>query len=272
MNTRILGAEGYGYLTVIIAATTLVHGLAALPGGETVMTFATRSVAEGRRDEAGSVFRFTVVLSIGMALVAYAVIAVLALTARDLIGIGEGHVTAMLLYGLVGVFVATMAENQAVLRLADRMSVALAVTLAATLTRVALVALAWWNGGGLSAVVKAYVAAAAVNGIGLFVAAAAAAPKAGMTGFLTSFSIKVPSQVVAFQTGVFGKAHRRKETKRDLDTSGRNAAPPMRRSRPAFSIRRHRRPTESRRRFWLWSSPGNSPFLSTVWRCPTSGF
>ena len=205
MNTRLLGAEGYGYLTVIIAATTLVHGLAALPGGETVLTFATRSVAEGRRDEAGNVFRFTLTLSLGMALVAYGAIAALAIAARELIGIDESHVPAMLLYGLVGVFVATMAENQAVLRLADRMSVAVAVTLAATLTRVGLVALAWWTGGDLFAVVTAYVAAAAVNGVGLFVAAAAAAPRAGITGLLTSLSIRVPSEVIRFQTGVFGK-------------------------------------------------------------------
>ena len=206
MNTRLLEPEGYGYLAVIIAATTLVHGLAALPGGETVTTFATRSVAEGRRDEAGAVFRFTLVLSLSMALVSYAVIAALAFSARDLVGIGEGHVNAMLLYGLVGVFVATNAENLAVLRLADRMSVGLAVTTAATLTRVSLVAVAWWNGGDLSAVVTAYVAGAAVDGIGLFVAAVAAAPKAGINGLLTSVSIKVPADVIAFQTGVFGKS------------------------------------------------------------------
>ena len=205
MNTRVLEPEGYGHLAVIIAATTLVHGLAALPGGETVMTFATRSVAEGRRDEAGAILRFTLALSLGMALLAYAAIAALSFAARDLLGIGESHVTAMLLYGLVGVFVATSSENLAVLRLADRMSVGLAVTLAATATRVGLVALAWWTGGGLSAVVTAYVAGAAVNGVALFTAAAAAAPRAGISGFLTSFSIRVPSEVMAFQTGVFGK-------------------------------------------------------------------
>lgn len=205
LSTRMLGPEGYGYLAVIIAVSTLVHGLAALPGGETVTTFATRSVAEGRRDEAGNVLRFTLTLSFGMALVAYAAIAALTFAARDLIGIGEGHVTAMLLYGTVGIFAATNAETLAVLRLADRMSVGFAVTLAATLTRVGLIAAAWWSEGDLSAVVAAYVAGAAVNGIGLFIAAAAAAPAAGINGFLTSFSIRVPAQIIRFQTGVFGK-------------------------------------------------------------------
>lgn len=205
LNTRILGVEGYGYLTVINAVTTLVHGLAALPGGETVLTFATRSMAGGRRDEAGAILRFTLVLSLGMAAFSYAVIAALAHAGRDLIGIGEDHVAALLLYGLVGLFQAPAGQSLAVLRLADRLSMGFAATLAATLTRVALVAAAWWSGGGLTAVAAAYVVAAAVNAIGLSAATAGAASRAGFRGVLRSFSLRVPPEVVSFQAGVFGK-------------------------------------------------------------------
>ena len=102
ITARILGPEGFGALAVIVAVSTLVHGLVALPGGDTVTTFVTRSVAEGRRDEAGAILRLTMVVSQGLSLVAYGVITVLALSAGSLLGIGESHVNALLLYGLLG--------------------------------------------------------------------------------------------------------------------------------------------------------------------------
>ena len=205
MSARMLGLEGYGTLAVIMATSTLAHGLLALPGGETVTTFVTRSVAGGRREEAGAILRFTLALSLGMALLAYAVLATLSLTVGGWIGVGDAEVTAILLYGVVGILVATESESLAVLRLSDRVSMALAVTLVATLVRVGLVALAWRTGGGLSEVVVAYVAGAAVTGVGMFAAAAASAPKAGIAGFLGSLSVRVPSEVATFQAGVFGK-------------------------------------------------------------------
>ena len=164
ITARILGPEGFGALAVIVAVSALIHGLVALPGGDTVTTFVTRSVTEGRREEAGAILRLTLVVSQGLSLAAYAVIVALALTASSLLGISESHVNALLLYGLLGVFLATRSETLAVLRLADRVNLGLAVTVAATLTSLGLIVLAWRTDGGLPAVVTAYAAAAAVNG------------------------------------------------------------------------------------------------------------
>ena len=199
ITARILGPEGFGALAVIVAVSTLIHGLLALPGGDTVTTFVTRSITEGRREEAGAILRLTMVVSQGLSLAAYAVVVALALTASSLLSISESHVNALLLYGLLGVFLATRSETLAVLRLADRMNLGLAVTVAATLMSLGLIVLAWRTDGGLPAVVTAYVAAAAVNGIGMFAAAVASARKAGVGGFLTSLSLRSPSDVVRFQ-------------------------------------------------------------------------
>ena len=205
ITARILGPEGFGALAVIVAVSALIHGLLALPGGDAVTTFVTRSVTEGRREEAGAILRLTMVVSQGLSLAAYAVVVVLALTASSLLSISESHVNALLLYGLLGVFLATRSETLAVLRLADRMNLGLAVTVAATLMSLGLIVLAWRTDGGLPAVVTAYVAAAAVSGIGMFAAAAASARKAGVAGFLTSFSLRSPSDVVRFQFGTFAR-------------------------------------------------------------------
>ena len=205
ITARILGPEGFGALAVIVAGSTLIHGLVALPGGDTVTTFVTRSVTEGRREEAGAILRLTMVVSQGLSLAAYAVIFLLALTASSLLGIGETHMNALLLYGLLGVFLATGSETLAVLRLSNRVHLALAVTLAATLVSLGLIVLAWRTDGGLPEVVTAYVAAAAISGVGMFAVAAASTRKAGVDGFLSSLSLRSPPDVIRFQYGTFAR-------------------------------------------------------------------
>ncbi len=205
LSARTLGLEGFGVLSIIIAVTSLIHGLVSIPGGSAVTTFVTGSVAEGRPEEASRILRFTLAVSAGLSLVAYALIAALTLTASSLVGIDEAYTGAVLLYGVVGILMATQTETLAVLRLADRVSLNLAITTAGTLTRVALLAVAWLTEGGLTEVILAYVAGAAVDGVGMFAAAAIFTGRVGMTGFLSSLSLKVPPNVIQFQTGTFGK-------------------------------------------------------------------
>lgn len=206
ISARILGPEGYGALAVIMAVTLLIHGLLAIPGGEAVTAFVTRSVAEGRPEEASRVLRFALAVSLGLSLIAYALIAALTFTAGILLGIAEAHAEAALLYGVVGIFLATQTETLATLRLSDRVSLGLAAAVAGVLTRMGLLAVAWMTGGGLLAVILAHIAGAAVNGAGMLVATTVSAPRAGMAGLLRSLSLRVPPDVVRFQTGAFGKS------------------------------------------------------------------
>ncbi len=206
MSARILGPEAFGVLTIITAVTLLTYGLLAIPGGEAVTAFVTRGVAEGRPGEASSVLRFTLAVSLGLSFIAYAVLAILIFASSGLLGIDRVHMNVALLYGVVGIFLATQTETLATLRLSDRLPLGLAVVVAGAVTRIALLAAAWLTGGGLLAVVLAYIAGAAVNGVGLLVATTVSAPRSGMTSLLSSLSLRVPSDVVRFQTGAFGKS------------------------------------------------------------------
>ena len=206
ISARILGPEGFGVLAVIIAVAFLVHLLLAVPGGEAVTAFVTRAVEEKRPDEASHILRFTMVVSLGLSLIAYAVIAVIVLMAGSLLRIEDAHRDIVLMYGVVGIFLATRTESLAVLRLSDRVSLGLAITLAGVLTRVALLGIVWLNGGGLFEVVLAHIAGVAVSGVGMLVAATVSAPRAGISGFLRSSSLKVPPDVVRFQAGAFGRS------------------------------------------------------------------
>ena len=206
ISTRILGPEGYGVLAVIVAVTMLTHGLLSAPGGEAITAFVTRAAAAGQGDTAGRILRFTLAASLGLALAAYGVIAALAWGAGGWAGIDGAYADAALLYGLVGILLATQTESLAVLRLADRLSLGVAVTLAATAVRIGLLGAAWWAGGGLHEVILAHLGGAAVAGVGMTAAAALSARRAGITGLLRSASLRAPADVVRFQYGAFGKS------------------------------------------------------------------
>ncbi|MYK89182.1 MAG: lipopolysaccharide biosynthesis protein [Acidobacteria bacterium] len=204
-SARILGPEGFGVLAVIVAVAGLVQLILSVPGGDTVTTFVTRAVLEGRRDEAESILRFALIVSQGLSLAACGIIAGLAITAEALLGIDDAHGGAMLLYSLTVVFSATGSEAMAVLRLANRVPMGLAVTVAAVIVRLGLHVAVWLTGGGLLGVVFAHVAGAAVQGGGMLLAAAASASRAGMPGLPHSLSVRVPPDVMKFQSGMFAR-------------------------------------------------------------------
>lgn len=202
---RLLGLEGYGALAIIIATATLIHGLISIPGGDTVTTFATRSISEGKPHEAGSILRLSVAISFGLSLLAYGVIAGLTLSASELLKVDEAHTSAMLLFGVVGVLLATNSEALAVLRLADQLRTNLVLSVADNMTRIVVLAVAWFFGGGLLTVVSATVAGAAVGTLGKLLAAGAFAERAGFSDLFRSLSIRVPTDVLGFHVGTYGR-------------------------------------------------------------------
>ena len=207
LSARILGPEGLGVVAVIVALTSLLYRLVSLPGNEVITTFVTRSMAEGRMEEAAGTLRFTLILSQALSLVSYALLAAVALAGSGLLGEAERYKSALLLYGVGGIAAATVRESMAVLRLADRLQLGFAVAVAATVTRTAFLLAAWTAEGGLIMVVSAYVAGDVVTGVGMFFAAAVSERKAGLPGFLRSLSARAPDrEVIAFQVGSFWRS------------------------------------------------------------------
>ena len=203
LSARILGPHGYGVLAIIIAVTSLVYGFMSMPGSQAIVTFVARSAAKGDGGEAARILRFTILAPFALALISYFLLTLAATKAAGMMGLAEHHALPLLVYGVTGLFTATLQESIAVLRLADRMFVGFAVTALGSLTRVALLFTAWSLQGGLMAIILAYVAAAMVNGAGMLIAAALSAQRAGIPGLLGSLSVRVPSDVVRFQVVSF---------------------------------------------------------------------
>ena len=199
MSARILGVEGFGALALITALCALVHGLANAPSAPTVTTFATRGVAEGRRDEAARVFRFSLAFSLCAALAAFAIIAALAFAAGDALRIPAEYRNAALALGLGGVFASANASATGLLHMADRMSFGLAVVAVATLLYLCALAVIWrTGGGGVTEVALARAAADSMAGLGTLAAAIISAPRAGLSGLTRSASIRIPPDVARF--------------------------------------------------------------------------
>ena len=206
LSARILGPENFGVLALIMAMTLLAYRFMSMPGFEAVTTYVARSVAEGRSEDAAATLRFTFGGAFGLALLAYGLLAAVTLTTGGLFGIESAHVSAMLLYGITGVFMAASIESLAVLRVANRLALALAVTTAGTLTMIAALLAVWISDGGLAMVVLALAAEAGVHGVGMLLAAAASAGSAGVPNLLGSLSVRAPRDVIGFQAASFFQA------------------------------------------------------------------
>ena len=199
LSARILGPERFGILSLFVAVTLFLRGFMSMQGHEAITTYVTRSMSEGRHQEAACTLRFTLGAAQGLGLVSYGLLALFTLTSSGLVGVETSHRPAMLMYGLTGVFMASHTENLAALRLADRLPLGFAVAVAGALTRVTALAVIWLSGGELFAAVLALVVGAGVNGVGMFLAVAASAGRAQLPAFLGSLSIAAPPDAVRFQ-------------------------------------------------------------------------
>ncbi len=206
-SARILGPEGFGILAIVIAAASLVFGIATMPGEEIITTYVTRSVARGKPEEAGRVLRLAMGSALGMRLLCYGLIAAGTHIAAGLLGLVDNvYVLPMLLYSVTGVFTSVSGESVAVLRLADRLQLGFAVMVASALSGAVVLVWAWSAGGGLLMVIMSSVAKTAVLGAGMALSVALSAGRAGVPGFLRSLSVKVPRDIRRFQIASFGRS------------------------------------------------------------------
>ena len=229
LSARILGPDGLGALFTIIAITSLLFGLLTLPGEEVIITHVTRSLAEGRREEAARILRYTLGAALGMRLVGYGLIVLVAPVVGDLlagkladwyralfnmvpaadgglIGAEVDYVTPTLVYAVSGILSSMSGETLAVLRLADRLHLGFAATVAGALARVAVLAAALMTSGGLLMVTLASVAGTGVLGVALFLAMMASLRQAGLSELPRSLSVIVPRDVIRFQIANFGRS------------------------------------------------------------------
>ena len=206
LSARMLGAEGFGVLAIMIAVNALCFGLLSMPGQDAITTYVSRGVVEGRHREAGAVLRFALLAALVARRRLIRDCGYYCFHAGGLIGLDSEHVTPFAIFGLTGLCRATYRENLAILRLADRLPLGLVVASTSALARVVVLVIGWYSGAGMLSVVTAYVVGAAVEGAGMLVAGAVSVSRLGVAGVFKSLSIRIPRDVVSFQIASFWRS------------------------------------------------------------------
>ncbi len=205
LSARMLGPNNYGALVLIISVTTLIHGILSIPGSTTATTYITRSLSENKQNEASKILNFCLSLSFLLSLVSYILITLLVHTAENFIAIKENLVNAVLLYGIVGIFLSTQPTSFAILRLFNKIPVYFSIIFFSVLIKIVLIVIAWQSDRGLYSIIWAHVIGAIVEGIGPLIAVVVYARRFGIDNFLSLRVIKVPSDIMKFNMGGLGK-------------------------------------------------------------------
>lgn len=203
LAARILGPEGFGLLFIFIGAAALVHGFMSAPGHETITAFVTEAMIAEREADAAAVLRMVLVTACALALCAYALFALAALTASELIGVADAHADAMLVCGLASLSMVTYREFLASLRLANRLAFGFIVVVTGAVFRSAAMFAVWRLDGDLMMTSLALAGGAAVTGTGLLAAVALSAGRGYLPRFLCGSSIGVPKNIVRYHFILF---------------------------------------------------------------------
>ena len=204
--TRILGLEGFGVLALFIAVTSLSYGMMSMPGHEAITTYVTRSMVNKEWEESARILRFIFLACLALALLTYVLLFIFSYPVSHILGIDNIHVDAMLIYGISGICMATHRESMAVLRLADRLRWGFAVIGAAILLQFIGLLVTLVLNGDLIMVVLTLVAGACVNGFGMLLAAAVSTQILGITKLMSSWSVKIPKDIIRYQAVSFFQA------------------------------------------------------------------
>lgn len=198
LAARILGPEGFGLLSIFIGTAALLHGFLSAPGHETITAFVTKAMIAEREADAAAVLRMVLVAACALALCAYVLFALLALTASELVGIADTHADAMLVCGLASLSMTAYREFLATLRLANRLAFGFMAVVAGTVFRSAALFAVWRLDGDLMLTSLAVAGGAAVTGAGLFAAVTLSSGRGNLPRFLRVSSIAVPKDVIRF--------------------------------------------------------------------------
>lgn len=159
LSARMLGVAGFGVLGVITQFATVVNGLTSFRMSQLVVTYVSKYAADGDDARAAAVFKAAGLVEIAGSLVAYGLLAALApWAARAFAPHDPGLTPLYLLYGLIIVANLMVESSTGLLQVFNRFGTIGSITVTQSAATLALIAVAWLAGGGLAAVLLAYLA------------------------------------------------------------------------------------------------------------------
>jgi O-antigen/teichoic acid export membrane protein len=173
LAARLIGVVQLGLLGAITQFAGLINRLTSFRMGDLVMSYVGEYSASDQDEHAAAVFRTAGLAEVATSFLAYALVLLLAPLAERILTPGHDMHGLFALYGLT-VLANLMAESSnGLLQIFDRYRLIAAITIAQSLVTLALIVAAFVTGGGLRAVVLAYLAgkvvwAVAISGAALW--------------------------------------------------------------------------------------------------------
>lgn len=176
--THRLGAEDYGVLVLVNAYAVLVGSVVAFSGFHGVVRYGALALERGDHDDFAAIVRFLAVVELACGAVAIVAAAVLAPVIGPRLGWSDATVALAIPYSLA-VIATVRATPQGLLQLAGRFDLIGVHQAISPVVRLIGALGVWFAGGGLSAFILVWLAAAVVEGVAMWLLAARVWPGLG---------------------------------------------------------------------------------------------
>lgn len=191
MVAILLGPSQYGALGIIVMYASSINRLLSFRMGELVIKYAGHHLAHGEKSQAGSIIKTAVLFEASVSLLAYLFLLVSAPLAAQIFLKDPTQAPLIRLYGLMLLANLVTESATAVLQLNNDFRLQAVLNLAQSLLSFIWAGIVYLNGGGLAAVLNAYLAGKVLMGLGTAAAAYIRFPNLTGTGWLKT-ALHVP--------------------------------------------------------------------------------
>ena len=165
--TRTLKAEGYGILVLVNAYAVLIGSLIAFSGFHGAVRYGALALERGDRDGLARIVRFMTIVELGCGVIAVVIAAALAPLVGPRLGWSASQTHFVILYSLA-VLATVRATPQGLLQLAGRFDLVGLHQVVSPIARLIGALVAWETGAGLTGFLCAWLAAALVEGLAMW--------------------------------------------------------------------------------------------------------
>jgi len=203
---RIIGLEGFGILGLFIAVTELLSGLLNVSSAETLITFASKSLAKDDKHAVVGIIVYCYVFDFLTSCVAYGILILFPRKITDLFNIPSQYEQLLIIYALTVVLRSTFWDSDALLRLINKFSWLFYQGIIISVVRTSSLAVFIWSDVGLTEVVWLYVAIFALDSISLGFLGLIALDQMGIhRSLVVQSGLRVSKNVWRFQLMVYGR-------------------------------------------------------------------
>lgn len=168
---RLLGVEGFGILGTIILFTSVVNNFASFRMSELVIKYVGHYTETGDPERCAAVFKLSALVELVASLVAFILLCLLAPLGARYLAKDPSLTPEFILYGLVVLANLISESSTGLLQITDRFGRLAGLGLVSNVITLALIAILYLAGGGITGVLVAYMIGKSISALGLSIAA-----------------------------------------------------------------------------------------------------